>query len=31
MRLFGLIASALSVLIAVDVGYDAANKDLEKF
>lgn len=31
MRHFGLIASALGVLIAADAGDDAAKKDLEKF
>ena len=31
MRLYGLIASALGVLIAADARDDAAKKDLEKF
>jgi uncharacterized protein (TIGR03067 family) len=31
MRIYGLIASVLGVLIAADAGDDAAKKDLEKF
>lgn len=31
MRLFGLIASALGVLLAADAGDEAAKKDMERF